>query len=132
MIVTTTYARDAKKLLYGFKDAAQLEQVRKIAPVVAVPMVDRADAVIGRFARLAKALGVDLEGSHVRTTKEAFTAAGERLTTAGSRGLRVLCVAGYESEVYLAKPVDDPQLSYYQRLGVDFANPAGPSTSGRR
>lgn len=33
LIVTTTYAPDNKKLLYGFKDAAQLTQVRKIAPV---------------------------------------------------------------------------------------------------
>lgn len=114
-----------EKLLYGFKDAAQLDQVRAIAPVVAVPMVDQADAVIGRFARLAHALGVDLEGSHVRKAKRAFTVARERLTTAGERGLKVLCVAGYESEVYLAKPVDDPQLSYYQRLGVDFAQSGG-------
>ena len=124
-IVTTTYARDSKKLLYGFKDAAQLARVRQIAPVVAVPMVDQADAVIGRFAKLAHALGVDLEGTHVRQTRQSFTAASDRLTAAGERGLKVLCVAGYDAEVYLAKPADDPQLSFFQRLGVDFAQPSG-------
>jgi iron complex transport system substrate-binding protein len=125
LIVTSVYSKDPKTLLYGFKDEAQLKRVRAIAPVVAIPVVGSALDVLNETAKLAKALGVDLSGEHVTKSKRDFEQAGQTLKAAGEKNLKVMCLAAYANEVYLAKAPDEPRMLYYQSLGVDFVKPAG-------
>jgi iron complex transport system substrate-binding protein len=125
LIVTSVYSKDPKTLLYGFKDESQLKQVRAIAPVVAIPVVGSALDVLKETAKLAKALGVDLSGAHVTKSKRDFEQSGRALKAAGEKNLKVMCLAAYANEIYLAKAPDEPRMLYYQSLGVDFVEPAG-------
>ncbi|GAB3434690.1 ABC transporter substrate-binding protein [Flindersiella endophytica] len=125
LIVTSVYSKDPKTLLYGFKDEAQLKQVRAIAPVVAIPVVGSALDVLNETAKLAAALGVDLAGAHVTKSKRDFEQAGQALRAAGNKNLKVMCLAAYANEIYLAKAPDEPRMLYYQSLGVDFVKPGG-------
>lgn len=125
LIVTSVYSKDPKTLLYGFKDEAQLKQVRAIAPVVAIPVVGSAIDVLNETARLAAALGVNLNGPHVSKSKLLFGQAGDALEAAGEKNLKVMCLAAYANEIYLAKAPDEPRMLYYQSLGVDFIEPGG-------
>jgi iron complex transport system substrate-binding protein len=120
LIVTTSYPQ-TDDVLYGFADDQQLEAVEEIAPVVAIAQQGSAEDVIARNADLATALGADLRSPRLAAASAEFDAASQALATAGEKGLRVIVVAAYEGEgIYVAKPPDDPALSYYRSLGVDF------------
>jgi len=130
LIVTHVYPKNGgtkltgTETLYGFADKTQVDKVREIAPVVAITMAGRADAVIRRTNDLAVRLGVP--PARLDRYRKRFEAAGARLTKAAKRGLTVMAEAAYADKgLYIAKAPDDPSLSYYRHLGVDFPDPGG-------
>lgn len=125
IIVVTSYPGESD-LIYDFADTSQQAAVEAIAPIVAIRQGGSALDVAERNAELAQSLGVDLDVPEVTAAKADFEPAQAELTTAGEKGLRVLVLvlvmAGYVTDgLYLAKVPDDPALSCYQSLGVDFA-----------
>lgn len=129
LIVTHVYPKESGHLtgtetLYGFADKEQVQKANQIAPVVAIAMMGTADTVIGHVNDLAVRLGVPrfrLAGYRSR-----FEAASDRVSAAAKKGLSVLAEAAYANDgLYIAKPVDDPALGYYAKLGVDVRNPGG-------
>ncbi|HYH32584.1 MAG TPA: ABC transporter substrate-binding protein [Pseudonocardia sp.] len=130
LIVTHAYPEDAagsvdpRAPLYGFADLAQQEAVAQIAPIVAVKMDGSAVQVIDRTAELARALGAD--PAVIDSARAEYTAAADRLRAAAASGLQVLVVAAYPAEgCYVAKAPDDPTLTAFADLGVQFVDPGG-------
>ncbi|HLU57998.1 MAG TPA: ABC transporter substrate-binding protein [Pseudonocardia sp.] len=130
LIVTHAYPVDAagtidpQQPLYGFADLAQQEAVARIAPIVAITMDGSAVQVIDRTAQLALALGAD--PAVVTGARAEYDAAADRLRAAATSGLQVLVVAAYPDEgFYVAKAPDDPALTSYADLGVNFVDPGG-------
>jgi iron complex transport system substrate-binding protein len=132
LIVTHAYPVDAagtidpQAPLYGFADIAQQEAAARIAPIVAVTMDGSAVQVIDRTAQLALALGAD--PAVVTGARAEYDTAADRLRTAATSGLQVLVVAAYPAEgFYVAKAPDDPTLTAFADLGVQFVDPGGTS-----
>jgi iron complex transport system substrate-binding protein len=130
LIVTHAYPIDAAGTvdpgapLYGFADLAQQEVVARIAPIVALRMDGSAVQVIDRTAELALALGAD--PAVIDGARAGYAAAADRLRTAAASGLEVLVVAAYPSEgFYVAKAPDDPTLTAFADLGLQFVDPGG-------
>jgi iron complex transport system substrate-binding protein len=125
VIVTHAYPVDAagtvdpQAPLYGFADLAQQEAAARIAPIIAIKMDGSAVQVIDRTAQLARALGADpavIDGARAE-----YDAAAERMRAAAATGLRVLVVAAFPADgFYVAKAPDDPTLTAFADLGVQF------------
>jgi iron complex transport system substrate-binding protein len=121
LIVTTTYDGDTPDSMYGFKDETQLEKVKAIAPVVGIEQSGSALDVIATNEELAASLGVDTgAGSQVADDKAAFEDAAADLTDAAAGGLTVLPMYAEDSGLYAVIPADDPAMSYFASLGVQF------------
>ena len=120
LVVTTLYSEDTAETMYGFKDAAQIEKIKAIAPIVGVMQTGSALDVIKKNEALVASLGVDVESGPVADDRAAFEAASAALTEAASSGLTVLPVYGEDANFYVAKAPDDPALRYYSDLGVSF------------
>jgi iron complex transport system substrate-binding protein len=126
IIVSTSYDGDTPDEMYGFKDKTQLAKIKEIAPVVAVAQVGSMKDVIETNEKLASSLGVDTgEGSQVAEDKAAFAKASTELTEAAKGGLSVVPFYADADGLYLAKAPDDPQLKYYQDIGVNFTKIGG-------
>ncbi|WP_219418601.1 ABC transporter substrate-binding protein [Pseudonocardia nigra] len=130
LIVTHAYPVDSAgtldpaKPLYGFADLAQQEAAAQIAPIVAIAMDGSAVQVIDRTVELALALGAD--PAVIDEARTGYTAAADRLRAAAASGLEVLVVAAYPADgLYVAKAPDDPALTAYADLGVQFVDPGG-------
>jgi iron complex transport system substrate-binding protein len=120
LIVTTTYDGDTPSSMYGFKDETQLAKVREIAPVVGIEQSGTALDVIESNEELVAALGVDVDGGRVAEDRAAFEDASHELEHAAESGLSVVPIYAEDANLYYAKAPDDPALSYYESLGVDF------------
>jgi iron complex transport system substrate-binding protein len=126
IIIATSYDGDTADEMYGFQDKGQLAKVKKIAPVVAVAQVGSMKDVVATNEKLAASLGVDTgEGSQVADDRAAFEAASKALTEAAASGLSVVPMYADADGLYLAKAPDDPQLKYYQDIGVTFTKIGG-------
>jgi iron complex transport system substrate-binding protein len=130
LIVTHAYPVDAagtidrQAPLYGFADMAQQEAAARIAPIVALEMDGSAVQVIDRTVQLALALGAD--PAVVDAARADYDAAAERLRRAAASGLQVLVAAAYPADgLYVAKAPDDPTLTAFADLGVQFVDPGG-------
>lgn len=127
LIVTHVYPKRSGHLtgtetLYGFADKTQIEKANDIAPVVAIAMMDTADVVIDHVNDLAVKLGVPR--SRLAGYRAEFDKASDRVSAAAKKGLSVMAEAAYADDgLYIAKPVDDPALGYYAKLGVAVPNP---------
>lgn len=108
---------------FGFGDATQQSSAEQIAPLLTIVVDGTVDTVAERTAVLAAALGV--EDDVLAGFRTEFDAASERLAAAASSGLSILFVAGYEDQLYVAHPQDDPTLAYYATLGFDMVDPPG-------
>lgn len=126
LIVTTSYEGETPDTMYGFKDKAQIDAVRKIAPIAGILQTGTAEDVIKANEALVATLGVDVESGKVAEDKAAFAAASEKLAAAGEKGITVLPLYAEDAGLYLAIPKDEPALNYYQQLGVDFVETGGP------
>jgi iron complex transport system substrate-binding protein len=121
LIVATSYTGDTPDEMYGFKDKTQLAKVKEIAPFIAVAQVGSMKDVIETNEKLAASLGVDTgEGSQVAEDRAAFEAASQELTDAAASGLSVVPIYADADGLYVAKAPDDPALTYYQDIGVNF------------
>jgi len=125
LIVTTTYDGDTPESMYGFKDEAQLAKIRKIAPVVGIEQSGTALDVIESNEELAAALGVEVDGGQVAEDRAAFEEASHELSEAAASGLSVVPIYAEDANLYYAKAPDDPALSYYRSLGVNFTEVEG-------
>lgn len=126
LIVTTSYEGEKPEKMYGFKDEAQMEKVRAIAPVIGVLQSGTALDVIRTNERLASALGVDVTTGEVADQRAAFEEASAGLTQAARKGLSVVPLYAEEAAgIYFAKAPDDPALAYYESLGVSFTEVGG-------
>ena len=126
IIVATSYTGDSPDEMYGFKDKTQLAKIKEIAPVVAVAQVGSMKDVIATNEELVASLGVDTgEGSQVAEDKAEFQAASDDLSKAAESGLSVVPMYADAEGLYLAKAPDDPQLKYYQDIGVNFTKIGG-------
>lgn len=126
LIVATSYDGDTPDEMYGFKDKAQLAKIKKIAPVVAVAQVGSMKDVLATNEELVSTLGVDTGAdSQVGQDRAAFEQASDDLADAAESGLTVVPIYADSDGLYVAKAPDDPQLKYYQDLGVDFTKIGG-------
>ena len=126
LVVATSYDGDTPDEMYGFKDQTQLAKVRQIAPVVAVAQVGSMADVIATNEELAASLGVDTgDDSPVGQDRAAFEQASRDLERAARSDLSVVPIYADADGLYVAKAPDDPQLAYYQDLGVDFTEIGG-------
>jgi iron-desferrioxamine transport system substrate-binding protein len=89
LVVTTSYRDETPELMFGFKDEAQMEKVRALAPVIGVMQTGSALDVIRANEGLAAALGADVDGGRVAEDRADFEAASDELTDAAARGLTV-------------------------------------------
>jgi iron complex transport system substrate-binding protein len=126
LIVTTTYDGDTPEEMYGFKDKAQLQKVKAIAPVVGVEQTGSALDVIEKNEKLAASLGVDTgAGSQVAEDRAAFEEASDALTEVAANGKTVLPIYAEDANMYFLIPQDDPAMNYFQQLGVRFEKTGG-------
>ena len=109
--------------------AEQVETIESsIAPVAVIEVYqDTARAIIGNYERLAVALGVDPNSAELVAAKAAFEAAAADVKDAATSvpGLKVLATYADTEALYIAKPVDFPDLLEFQQLGVDLVEPGG-------
>ncbi|HEU0164191.1 MAG TPA: ABC transporter substrate-binding protein, partial [Thermomicrobiales bacterium] len=130
LIVTLTFGPDNPDDYWSFMDHNVIEQVKQIAPIVAISGILRADEAVKRFGDLAAALGIDLESSTVAQDQAAFTAASNDFTAAvkGKSGLTAMFVAPTTEEFYIANPKIAGDIQFFRNLGleipdVDTVNP---------
>lgn len=107
-------------------DDAMVDQVRQIAPIVAVNVANRPlDEVLAEVDELAVALGADTESAQVVEARQAFQTSSEGLTAAAESNpdLTVLAASGTPEQFYVAVPEDYSDLSYFKDLGVGLITP---------
>ena len=101
------------------------DKILKVAPSVGVttgriPLVQ----VVERYAKLAKALGADLQAEHVTKAKARYEEAAEELRrTAKNSRVRVLATSATEDTLYVAGPEIQAELMQFEELGVEVITP---------
>ena len=125
LVITLAYAQNDPDNLYYFNDTAQLNQVRQLAPVIAIKQTGSAPEVITATEELAVALGADPGSVLITSARADFDAAGRELTEAAKSGLSVTTLYAEDSGLYFAKAPDEPSLAYYADLGVNFVEIGG-------
>lgn len=124
VVITLTFVLDDPDEYWSI-DAALVDQVREIAPIIAMSGTGNAAVNTERFAELAAALGADLETPELVEARELYLAATANLETvaAASSNLTIL-FAGIDAEaMYVANPPDWPDLSMYMEMGVNAVIP---------
>jgi iron complex transport system substrate-binding protein len=120
-----------KKLWYVPDDSAA--KIEQIAPTVGlnVAKVGLTD-VLGRFEKLARALGADTGATSVTEAKAAFDKAGTELADAAkaAAGVRVLALSASQDAVYVTIPEYYPDLTHLAERGVDLVVPAKADPTG--
>lgn len=120
IIVTTLWGEDS----YWGIDDSNVEDLRAIAPIVAIRVEDRPmTEPLARFVELAESLGA--EPDRVTDAEAEFQAASDRLAAAleAKPGLQVLAASGSETELFVAWPPGFGDLAYYQQLGMELVEP---------
>lgn len=126
LIVTLTWTPDNPDEYWSLDaDAdAPLEQVRSVAPIVAISATGRADNNTYRFAELAASLGADVGSPELLQAEENFQLALENLRdVAASSELSVLFFAPVPDNAYIANPIDWADINLYQELGLNVVQP---------
>lgn len=132
LVVTLTWTPDDPDEYWSLDAQADapLDQVRSVAPIVAISATGRADENTYRFAELAESLGADIHSPELTAAKEDFEASIENLkdVAGASTDLNVLFFSPVPDNVYIANPIDWADLNLYQELGVNLVQPdAQPS-----
>lgn len=125
LVISLVYSKDPKEVPFGIKDKAQLDKIKKIAPVATIAMVGSAEQVLARVAKLARSLGGDTDSERVRKARQQIRAASDKLTAAAERDVKTLIIAGYPDKAWIPKAPDDPYLTYYRELGANLVVPKG-------
>jgi iron complex transport system substrate-binding protein len=127
LLVSVWYPPPRTAPMFGFKDQAQQDTITARVPAAAINGHTVGTNAIRRFSRLAAALGVNLRSPKLRKAKADFDKASAALKAAAAKkpGLRFLAVSGNQQYMYVGKPVDNADISYYSRLGVNIVVPSG-------
>lgn len=130
LIITITW--DPEDLTdYWSIDLDVLPQVQAVAPLLAMSVASSAGIATEGFARLAVALGADLDTPELNEQRERFTTSQEELKalTAEKSDVRFLFVGIQDQNIYVANPVDWGDLTFYRELGLNIIDPdAEPMT----
>lgn len=133
LIVTGIYPTDRAGTLdatapyYAFADLEQQEQLKKIAPIVAIKVGGNGLDVIKSLTALAAALGASPD--KITAAQADFDKAAADLTAAAkNQPLEVTQMYADADGIYVVKPADEPETQLYQSLGVTYTNlhPDGP------
>ncbi len=127
LLVTLTWSPDLPDEYWSLDADADvaLDQVRAVAPIVAISATGRADDNTLRFAELAEALGADISTPELAQAKTDFEAAIENFgeVAAENTELSVLFFAPVPDNVYIANPIDWADINMYQELGLNIISP---------
>jgi len=125
--VSVWYPPPVTAPMFGFKDATQQATITSQVPAAGINGHTVATNAIHRFSRLAAALGVNLHSAKLAKAKADFDKASATLKAAAAKkpGLKILAVSGNQTNMYVGKPVDNPDISFFSRLGVGIVNPTG-------
>ncbi len=121
-LIVTLDGDPADPASYWSIDPEIVDLVREIAPLLAINSnAIRTDLVVGRFAELAAALGVDLDSEPVVTARaEAETAAANLVAgIEANPGIRCLFIYPAEDTIYVANPKVVSDLIYFRELGLE-------------
>lgn len=128
LLITNMFEQDV--LWYVPDDSA--DEITSLAPSIGIlvaPTTDRPNLTlttpIRRYARLAEALGADLEASSVRRAKTRFEEAADTLRQAArdNPGIRVMACSAATDLFYVSSPDAAADLSYFESLGVNLVTP---------
>lgn len=117
------------KSLYGISDE-QRAQIEKIAPVLGLDNTAPLTNQFDRLQDLGRALGADLSSTTFLEARERFNELSQQLERVASTkpGLRVMAVSSTDDGMNVAQPAPNPDLGYYEDLGVSFVVPEGNGT----
>jgi iron complex transport system substrate-binding protein len=108
--------------------ADQLDEVQRIAPVVAVQAYDKpASEIITGYERLAVALGADLDAEALQQARADLAAASAAFQEAVASKPGLVAIATYADAdgLYVAKVSGFPDLLELRRLGLQLVNAGG-------
>lgn len=108
--------------------AEQVDEVRQIAPIVAVQAYDKpASEIIAGYERLAAALGADLDAPALQQARVDLADAASRLEEAVAAKPGLVAIATYADTdgLYVAKVEDFPDLLEFQQLGLELVEAGG-------
>ena len=130
VIITQTWAPDDPSDYWSI-DPEILEQVRQVAPLVAISAVQRADLALERYAELAVLLdpGVaDLPAT--AEDKAAYDEASATLNelSAAKPDVSVSFIWAEPEQIYVAVPENWGDLLLFQHLGLTIVAPREPSS----
>ncbi|MBW8483457.1 ABC transporter substrate-binding protein [Actinomadura parmotrematis] len=106
--------------------AESKDKIFKLAPSVGVATGEAPlPTPIEHYAKLAQALGADLDSDKVKADKARFdkAAAGLKAAAAAKPGLKVLAASGSADLFYASNPGKNSDLMYFKQLGVDIIVP---------
>lgn len=128
LIVTLTWSPEEPEDYWSI-DPQVLDQVKEVAPIVALSAVERADIAVERFLDLAVAIDPSVAGSQQNTgDKAAYEKAAARLTELAAAKPEISFTflwAGPEV-LYIAVPANWGDLALFQHLGLPIVTPEEP------
>lgn len=128
LLITNMFEQDV--LWYVPDDSA--DEITSLAPSIGIlvaPTTDEPNLTlttpIRRYARLAEALGADLEAASARKAKTRFEEAADTLRQAArdNPGIRVMACSAAADLFYVSSPDAAADLSYFASLGVNLVTP---------
>ncbi|WP_233512707.1 ABC transporter substrate-binding protein [Micromonospora deserti] len=123
LLVTNKYG----EILWYVPEESQ-SKIEQVAPMAVVDLTGKSvPEAIESYAKLARALGADLDAPAVQQARAEFEQASEELRKAAQAkpGLKVLVVSSNKDNVYFAEPNEYGDLEYLRELGLDVVEPAG-------
>ncbi|WP_300019562.1 twin-arginine translocation signal domain-containing protein [Pseudonocardia sp.] len=129
-LIVTAFDPRQSGPVFGFVDGPVFDQVRQLAPIVAIDGTRDPLEVIGRFEELAVALGGDVEAPAVVAARQDYDDAAADLTAALAEKPGLLAVAAYADPaegVAFFRPAPSPGLRQLQGLGLSLVEPEGGS-----
>lgn len=122
-LIVTLDGDPADPAAYWSIDPAIVDQVRQIAPLLAINSnFVRTDLVVTRFAELAAALGADQQSDEVVAARVAAEAAAAEFiaTTEANPGLTAMFIYANEESIFIANPKVVSDLIYFKELGLQM------------
>src|SRR5215217_189457 len=130
LILTEWWPREG---FYGgaVGDAAIIDRIAAIAPIVGPAQGSSVVAMIEDYAALAESLGADLETPAILADKAAFDAALARfkLATATHPGLTIMAASTSANGISVAAPSEFGELSDFTGWGLDLVVPTPDANS---
>lgn len=107
-------------------DAAIIDRIEAIAPIVGPAQGNSVIAMIEDYTKLAKSLGADLDAPEIIADKAAFDAALTRFKAAATAkpGLTVMAVSPSSTGISIAAPSEFGELSDFAAWGLNLVTPA--------